>query len=181
MEPASAVAGWGSVALLAVALGCVEARPSGDGATVEEEAPPAAAAETAGLRAPSGAEAARAGSRATDATSPQRAPPWEEEAPPPEGRYRLLLVNPGATAAVVRGNAGAATVTLDTVPARDSTRVDVRLRGDRLRLEAVGERGGVLGDLEVPLLADPAAADSVIRWEIGPPPEDARDGGATGP
>lgn len=90
--------------------------------------------------------------------------------PPPlpgEGEprvYRLRLVNPLDEAARVFGSAGAARVALDTVPPRDSTLVDVRLRADRIRLEAEDEDGRGLGAVDLDLL--PGEPN---RWLIGPP------------
>jgi len=79
--------------------------------------------------------------------------------------YRLLLVNPHDHEARVFASAGASRVALDTVPARDSIRVDIRLRADRVLLEAEDERGGGVGSIELDL--SPGAPN---RWEIGTPP-----------
>jgi hypothetical protein len=82
--------------------------------------------------------------------------------------FRLLLVNLSAQRALVFARAGAQTVVLDTVPATDSVRVDIRLRSDRVDLEAEGPPGRTLSavtlELEVGVLN---------RWEIHEPDADA--------
>jgi len=96
--------------------------------------------------------------------------PADSALPPMPGEgepraFRLLLVNPHEHAARVFASAGAARVALDTVPARDSALVDVRVRADRILLEAEDERGAGMGSIELDL-----APDETNRWEIGPPP-----------
>lgn len=90
-------------------------------------------------------------------------PPMPGEGAPRE--FRLLLVNPHEHEARVFASAGAARVALDTVPARDSTRVDVRVRSDRIVLEAEDAGGARIGSIELDL-----APGRTNRWEIGPPP-----------
>lgn len=90
-------------------------------------------------------------------------PPMPGEGAPRE--FRLLLVNPHDHPARVFASAGAARVALDTVAAGDSTRVDVRVRADRILLEAEDETGAGLGSVELELVPD-----DINRWEIGPPP-----------
>lgn len=89
--------------------------------------------------------------------------------------FRLLLVNPHGREARVFASAGAVRVALDTVPAGDSVRVDVRVRADRIRLEAEDAGGAAIGSLELEL--EPG---EINRWEIGPPPGPRVAAGKTG-
>lgn len=83
--------------------------------------------------------------------------------------YRLRLVNPGRRFVVVYADGGADRVVLDTVPGGDSVRVNLRIRTDRVRLEAEAD-GTVLGAGEVRLFPD-----SIVRWVAsGSGPEDRR-------
>lgn len=76
--------------------------------------------------------------------------------------YRLLLVNGNGIQALVYGSAGAERVLLDTLPRRDSARVEIRVRASWLLLEATDRWGQPLGEEErVDLL--PAG---VTRWEV---------------
>ena len=79
--------------------------------------------------------------------------------------FRLRLVNPHDREARVFASAGAARVALDTVPGRDSTLVDIRVRADGILLEAEDERGVGVGSIELDLVHG-----GENRWEIGPPP-----------
>jgi hypothetical protein len=76
--------------------------------------------------------------------------------------FRLLLVNLSAQQAFVYARAGAQTVVLDTVPASDSVRVDIRVRSDRVDLEAEGPPGRPLAAVTLKL-----QAGVLNRWEIG--------------
>lgn len=75
--------------------------------------------------------------------------------------YRLLLVNPLDVPAHVSASAGADRVAVDTVPARDSVSVDIRVRSDVVLLEA-RDAGGIL------LHGERAALerDRANRWVI---------------
>lgn len=90
-------------------------------------------------------------------------PPMPGEGAPRE--FRMLLVNPHERDAHVFASAGASRVPLDTVPAHDSTLVDVRVRADRILLEAEDVRGVGMGSIELDL-----ATGETNRWVIGPPP-----------
>lgn len=110
---------------------------------------------------------------AADSAPPGREPASTDDDPalppmPGEGEpreFRLLLVNPHDHAARVFASAGSDRVALDTVPARDSTLVDVRVRADRILLEAEDEQGAGIGSIELDL-----GTGGTNRWEIGPPP-----------
>jgi len=78
--------------------------------------------------------------------------------------YHVLLVNTFDQVAHVFATAGAARVVLDTVPAQDSLRVDIRVRADRVDFEAEDGSGRLLRRETVDL-----AADSLTRWLIGRP------------
>lgn len=82
--------------------------------------------------------------------------------------YELWLVNRSRTDALVYASAGAGRVTLDTVPGRDSVRVNVEVRARRLSLDAEDENGRALGSTELELA--PASSN---RWVI-PDPGEAR-------
>ena len=77
--------------------------------------------------------------------------------------YRLLLVNSRDAEAHVFAHAGAARVTLDTVPALDSVRVDVRLRATRVSLDAEYATGRPMSSDVLEL-----CLESVNRWVISP-------------
>jgi len=96
--------------------------------------------------------------------------PSEPDGPPPlptlpgEGEareYRLRLVNLLEREALVFASAGAGRVALDTVPGTDSTLVDIRLRADRVLLEARDRSGRVLKSETLDL-----DGTTVNRWEI---------------
>lgn len=87
--------------------------------------------------------------------------------------YALRLVNPSEDTIMVLASAGAARVVLDTLPAGDSVRLNVRLRSDVILLEGSDLRGGRVGSTE--LLLEP---DSLNRWEALPAPGGARDPGS---
>lgn len=78
--------------------------------------------------------------------------------------YRVLLINASDHEALVFATAGAARVALDTVPGRDSLQVDIRVRADRVDLEAEDASGRSLKRETLDL-----AEGSVTRWVIGPP------------
>ncbi len=136
----------------AIALGCgsgdsTEGEPAAEGA-VERSDPPGTT-DSAG------------------AVPPDPAPPSVPTLPG-EGeprRYRLLLLNRTDTEVYAFASAGAAQVVLDTVPAADSVRVDVRVRAGRVNLEArdAGGRLIVSGVIEL-------VVGVVNRWEIRVPP-----------
>lgn len=91
------------------------------------------------------------------------------EGPPRD--YRLLLVNASDTEVRVFARAAASRVALDTVPPRDSTRIDIRVRADEVRLDAEDPNGAVL--LSQVLALRP---DSLNRWVISrEPPSPAAD------
>tara|TARA_B100001750_G_scaffold213630_1_gene196255 strand:+ start:1110 stop:1541 length:432 start_codon:yes stop_codon:yes gene_type:complete len=77
--------------------------------------------------------------------------------------YHLLLVNTREVEAHVFAQAGAARVLLDTVPALDSVRLDIRLRATRVNLEAEDAIGRLLYSdlLELQI-------ESANRWVISP-------------
>lgn len=91
-----------------------------------------------------------------------------EESPipllPGEGEpreYRLLLVNHLDRDAYVFASAGASRVALDTVPGTDSLFVDIRLRADRVDLEAEDEDGSLVSAASLDLVRS-----TINRWEI---------------
>lgn len=120
--------------------------------------------ETGAIVVPDTSAADSAGT-AEDTEGPEDSilPPMPGEGDPRE--FRLLLVNLHDHPARVFASAGSARVALDTVPARDSALVDVRVRADRILLEAEDERGVGIGSIELDLLAG-----ETNRWEIGPSP-----------
>ena len=77
--------------------------------------------------------------------------------------YALLVVNMSEAEARVFAAAGAASVEVDTIRARDSARVDVRVRADFVELEARGPNGRVLTRERLEL-----SEGGVTRWRIGP-------------
>ena len=79
----------------------------------------------------------------------------------PTREYRILLVNPLDVDAYVSAAAGAGSVVLDTVPRRDSVRVNVRVRADLVRLEARDAEGILLASTDLAL-----AGDTLNRWDI---------------
>ncbi len=79
----------------------------------------------------------------------------------PTREYRILLVNPLDIDAYVFAAAGAGSVVLDTVPRRDSVRVNIRVRADLVRLEARAEGGMLLAETDLAL-----AGDTLNRWAI---------------
>lgn len=78
--------------------------------------------------------------------------------------YDLWIVNRARVDLFVYASAGAGRVPLDTVPGRDSVRVNVRVRARSLSLEAEDENGRALGSTTLELA--PAASN---RWEIVDP------------
>jgi len=79
----------------------------------------------------------------------------------PTREYRILLVNPLDVDAYVFAAAGAGSVVLDTVPRRDSVRVNIRVRADLVRLEARDTEGTLLAEIDLAL-----ARDTLNRWAI---------------
>jgi len=77
--------------------------------------------------------------------------------------YHLLLVNTREVEAHVFAQAGAARVMLDTVPALDSVRLDIRLRATRVNLEAEDAIGRLLYSDLLEL-----RVESANRWVISP-------------
>ncbi len=96
------------------------------------------------------------------------------EGPPRD--YRLLLVNTSDAEVRVFAQAAATRVVLDTVPPRDSTRVDIRVRAEEVSLEAE-DPSGVLLVREVLVLS----ADTLNRWEISQGPPNAAIDPSPGP
>ena len=78
--------------------------------------------------------------------------------------FRVLLVNESDQEARVFAAAGAARVALDTVPGQDSLRVDIRVRADRVDLEAEDAAGRSLKRETLEM-----TVDSVTRWVIAAP------------
>lgn len=113
-------------------------------------------------RLPSGAGADGSDSIAPAPSAGAGEPPFPPL--PGEGEpriYRLLLVNALESEATVYASAGARRVVLDTVPARDSVRVDIRMRADEVDLEARDPRGYALAETTLEL-----AAAGPNRWVI---------------
>jgi hypothetical protein len=107
---------------------------------------------------------------AGDSLAPGGPEASEPDGPPPlptlpgEGEardYRIQLVNLLEREALVFASAGAGRVALDTVPGTDSTLVDIRLRADRVLLEARDRSGRVLKTETLDL-----DGTAVNRWEI---------------
>lgn len=89
--------------------------------------------------------------------------------------YPLRLVNPRPYVVIVLASAGATEVLVDTIPAIDSTRVDVIVESDLLRLRAVDLEGNELGSGYLSVadsVEDGEPPDSIprLRWELPPPP-----------
>jgi len=93
--------------------------------------------------------------------------------------YPLRLVNPRFYPIVVFASAGAREVLLDTVAARDSSRLNVQVAAGLLRLRAVDLEGNELGVAFLPTWRDdpPGGAEGGARrgvdslsWELPPPP-----------
>lgn len=78
--------------------------------------------------------------------------------------YPLRLVNPRFYPIVVFASAGAREVLVDTVAARDSSRLNVQVAAGLLRLRALDLEGNELG---VAVLS--TGVDS-LSWELPPPP-----------
>lgn len=139
---------------LVTVLGCGQAddRP---------EAAPDETATDAGLAAaPVGADSLAPDS--PEASEPDGSPPLPTLPGEGEARdYRLQLVNLLEREALVFASAGAGRVALDTVPGTDSTLVDIRLRADRVLLEARDRAGRVLKSDTLDL-----DGSAVNRWEI---------------
>ena len=77
--------------------------------------------------------------------------------------HQLLLFNSLDVSAFVFVAAGAGSVPLDTVPPRDSVRVDIRVRADIVRFEARDSGGILLEDGDLAL-----ERGSLNRWLIAP-------------
>ena len=130
-----------------------------------QEAQAAAAPAPAGSTSP-----AAATSPATDSLSPaagQGGSAAQEESSipllPGEGPlrdYRLLLVNSLGSTAYVFASAGVAEVVLDTVPPRDSARVDIRVRAGAVQVEARDSAGITLSRTD--LVLDQAALNRLV-------------------
>jgi len=75
--------------------------------------------------------------------------------------YRILLVNRLERPARVFASARAGRVVLDTVPASDSTFVDIQVRADEVLLEAEDDAGHVVNSASIEL-----ARAALNRWEI---------------
>lgn len=93
--------------------------------------------------------------------------------------YPLRLVNPRFYPIVVFASAGAREVLLDTVAARDSSRLNVQVAAGLLRLRAVDLEGNELGVAFLPTWRDdpPGGAEGGARrgvdslsWKLPPPP-----------
>lgn len=89
--------------------------------------------------------------------------------------YPFRLVNPRVYSIVVYASAGAGEVLLDTVAARDSVRIEVRVGSDPLKLRAVDLDGNELGSefLALPDLetaSSPQDSAAPIRWKLPPSP-----------
>ena len=96
----------------------------------------------------------------------------EEGAVAPELRaYPLRIVNHFSAQIVVWASAGAQRVVLDTVPARDSARIDVQVRAQRILLEVTDASGRPLLQHDLALLPD-----TLTRWVAEPEPGEARTG-----
>lgn len=87
--------------------------------------------------------------------------------------FRVRLRNRSGDSAVVVADAGAGVRTLDTVPPADSSEVRVETRARRLEIRARGPDGEV-GSSDRPARSryelEQPAADSVIEFEVPPPP-----------
>lgn len=136
MSPARLLLAGAAVAAAAALAGCGN---GGDGA--DSAGPPASAA-----RGPA-ADSADAGSD-----------------PRPLVEYRLLVTNESGVPVVVRADAGAGAVTVDTVAAGASSGTTLRTRADSVALTAEDTAGASLD--RVSLRLDPAARDSVLEWRV---------------
>lgn len=164
-------------ALLAALLACLPAVGCGaDGPEASRDGgheAPAAAGD--GVDTASAGDRGEAGApEETAPTSPPEVPVLEPETPGELRTYRILLVNPRPIRAVVYADAGAERVLLDTVPRRDSSRVNVEVRATRFRLIAIDGWGERLGAEEV----EPPP-DSLFRWEV-PAASGGEAGGSSG-
>jgi hypothetical protein len=89
--------------------------------------------------------------------------------------YPFRLVNPRPYVVIVLASAGAAEVVVDTVPAADSSRVDLLVETDLVRLRAVDLEGNELGSGYLSVRgasegSEPADSIFPLRWELPPPP-----------
>ncbi|WP_419950169.1 hypothetical protein [Candidatus Palauibacter sp.] len=121
-----------------------------------------------GARPGAGTDSMAAGS-ALQAGEPSRSGAGDLDAPggllPGEGPprvYRLLVVNPLDDDAFVFAAAAARRVALDTVPPRDSIRVDIRVRADVVLLEARDSSGTLLDSEDIAL-----EREHLNHWIIG--------------
>lgn len=135
MSPARLLLVGASVAAAAVLAGC----GNGDGA--DSAGPPASAVRT---------PAADSAAARSD--------------PRPVVEYRLLVTNESGAPVVVRADAGAGAVTVDTVAAGTSSGATLRTRADSVALTAEDTAGASVG--RVSLRLDPAARDSVLEWRV---------------
>lgn len=87
-----------------------------------------------------------------------------ESDPRPLVEYRLLVRNESGVPVVVRADAGAGVVTVDTVAAGASSGTTLRTRADSVALTAEDTAGSAVG--RVSLRLDPAARDSVLEWRV---------------
>lgn len=78
--------------------------------------------------------------------------------------YELWIVNRMRTDLFIYASAGAGRVTLDTVPGRDSVKVNVQVRARSLSLDAEDRAGRSIDSTRLELA--PAASN---RWEIAEP------------
>ena len=85
--------------------------------------------------------------------------------------YSLRIVNHFPSDVLVYASAGAGRVVLDTVPERDSVRIDVQVRAERLLLEVTDRAGQSLLVHDLALLPD-----TLNRWVAAPGPEEVRTG-----
>ena len=143
------------LASLCLVPGLVAATGCGPAAEDAAEAPAASATDMA----IGGIDAAIGG---IDAASPQETTPF----PDLDGEsvirtYELWLVNRMRTDLFVHASAGADRVMLDTVPGRDSVRVNVRVRGRKVRLDAEDPSGRTVRSATLEL-----APAVLSRWEI---------------
>ena len=84
--------------------------------------------------------------------------------------HPVMLVNPRVYPVIVLGSAGAREVLLDTVAAGDSSRLDVQVSSDLLKLRAIDLEGNELGSgfLQLPeaAQADSVATVAPLRWVL---------------
>lgn len=136
MSPARLLLAGASVAAAAVLVGCGN---GGDGA--DSGGPPASADHT---------PAADSAAARSD--------------PRPVVEYRLLVTNESGAPVVVRADAGAGAVTVDTVAAGTSSGATLRTRADSVALTAEDTAGASVD--RVSLRLDPTARDSVLEWRV---------------